>query len=77
MNLSETEDLAQRMIKRSFATGHGDTVKDLLAELFRQLDEHDARYKALCTRAADALEDWGQGEITTPLIAELRKAAAQ
>lgn len=35
----EREKVAQWMIQRSYATGHGDTTEDLLAELERQVRE--------------------------------------
>ena len=38
--------------------------------------DHSNRYlKALCVRAADALETWNEPDETEQLIAELRKAA--
>ena len=36
---AEREKLARWMIKRSYATGHGDTLEDLLAELDWQIKE--------------------------------------
>jgi len=35
--MSDKEKLAQWMIQRSYATGHGDTIEDLLAELDWQI----------------------------------------
>lgn len=36
---NEIEKLAQWMIKKGYATGHGDTIEDLLQELAWQIDE--------------------------------------
>jgi glutathione S-transferase len=37
--MSDKEKLAAWMIQRGYATGHGDTMEELLAELDWQLDE--------------------------------------
>jgi len=38
---AEREKLAAWMIQRGYATGHGDTIKDLLKELEWQIAERD------------------------------------
>lgn len=37
--MSDKEKLAHWMMKRGYATGHGDTMEDLLRELAWQMDE--------------------------------------
>jgi len=39
--MSDKEKLAQWMIQRGYATGHGDTVEDLLKELEWQICERE------------------------------------
>lgn len=41
--MSDRELLAQWMIRHGFATGHGDTVADLLKELSWQIEELRAK----------------------------------
>ena len=36
---AEREKVARWMMERSYATGHGDTIEDLLQELAWQIDE--------------------------------------
>ena len=43
--MSDLEKVAAWMIENSFATGHGDTLKDLLAELSWQIKEIRAKSK--------------------------------
>ena len=38
--MTDKEKVAQWMIQQGYATGHGDTVEDLLAELDQQLFEN-------------------------------------
>jgi hypothetical protein len=38
-NQTDKEKLARWMLRHSFATGHGDTIDDLLKELDWQIDE--------------------------------------
>lgn len=52
--LAEREKVAQWMIERSYATGHGDTIKDLLAELEWQVAEQE---REACAKVADAYAD--------------------
>lgn len=39
MHVSPKEQLAQWMIENSFATGHGDTMADMLTELKWQIED--------------------------------------
>ena len=39
--MSDKEKLAQWMMQQSYATGHGDTIEDLLQELDWQIREQE------------------------------------
>lgn len=54
---AEREKLAQWMIQRSYATGHGDTTEDLLCELAWQADERIALAVAAEREACAQLAD--------------------
>ena len=68
---AEREKVAKWMIQRSYATGHGDTIEDLLAELDWQIAENWNRAMingvetereacaAICTAIAAVAEDNG------------------
>jgi len=45
---AEREKLAAWMIQRGFATGHGDTIKDLLKELEWQIEERISNEREAC-----------------------------
>ena len=49
---AKREKLAAWMIERGFATGHGDTIKDLLKELEWQIKE---REREACAKVCDEL----------------------
>jgi hypothetical protein len=51
--LHEREKVAQWMIERGYATGHGDTVEDLLKELEWQVKE---REREACAKLCDERE---------------------
>ena len=52
---AERNKVAQWMIDRSYATGHGDTVEDLLKELDWQVREEERELCAqMCEQIADA-----------------------
>ena len=58
--MSDTNPLAQWMIQHGFATGHGDSLEDLLNELSWQIAEmrmEAGKNKRLITELADALAD--------------------
>ena len=47
---AEREKVAQWMIEKGYATGHGDTIEDLLAELEWQISEQE---REACARVCD------------------------
>jgi hypothetical protein len=56
---AEREKLAAWMIQRGFATGHGDTIKDLLKELEWQIEERIKNEREACARLCDQMfHDW-------------------
>jgi hypothetical protein len=58
---AERERIAQWMIANSLATGHGDTVEDLLGEAagqIRELRAQNAQLVAALKEARDELESW-------------------
>ena len=52
--MSSREKLAAWMIYRGYATGHGDTIEDLLQELEEQLDEY--KHTHICVPAIPVSE---------------------
>jgi hypothetical protein len=56
---AERNKVAQWMIDRSYATGHGDTVEDLLKELAQSVREEE---RELCAQVCEQFEgDMGHG----------------
>lgn len=63
---AEREKVAQWMMQRGYATGHGDTIEDLLAELDWQIAENWNRAmingmkteREACAKVCDPQEDW-------------------
>ena len=53
---AEREKLAAWMIERGYATGHGDTIKDLLKELEWQIKE---REREACAKVCDGMDHNG------------------
>lgn len=53
-NVYTAQKVAQWMIERSYATGHGDTIEDLLAELEWQVAEQE---REACAKVCD---DWSE-----------------
>ena len=53
---AEREKLAAWMIERGYATGHGDTVEDLLKELEWQIAE---REREACAKVCDGMDHNG------------------
>ena len=49
---AERNKVAQWMIDRSYATGHGDTVEDLLKELVQSVREEE---RELCAQVCDEI----------------------
>ena len=65
---AEREKLAAWMIQRGFATGHGDTIKDLLKELEWQIAE---REREECAKVCDVLA------VHPEYASDITKVAAQ
>ena len=63
---AEREKVAQWMMQRGYATGHGDTIEDLLAELDWQIAENWNRAmingmkteREACAKVCEPQEDW-------------------
>jgi hypothetical protein len=53
---AERNKLAAWMIERGYATGHGDTVEDLLKELEWQIEERTRNEREACAKACEILE---------------------
>ena len=68
---AEREKLAAWMIKHSFATGHGDTVEDLLKELEWQIDERIRNEREACAKVCDVLA------VHPEYASDITKVAAQ
>ena len=64
----EREKLAAWMIERGYATGHGDTIKDLLKELEWQIAE---REREACAKVCDVLA------VHPEYASDITKVAAQ
>ncbi len=56
------------MIENSFATGHGDTVEDLLQELKWQIEEHDQKVREALRNLMDACIEADQREELSEFI---------
>ena len=52
---AEREKLAAWMIQRGYATGHGDTVEDLLKELEWQIEESVRNEREACAKVCEGL----------------------
>jgi hypothetical protein len=58
------EAVAKWMIDRSYATGHGDTIEDLLKELEWQIKESEREACAkVCDEQTQGKAEWTQGAI--------------
>ena len=68
---AEREKVAQWMIKHSFATGHGDTVEDLLKELEWQIEERIKNERSACAKVCDVLA------VHPEYASDITKVAAQ
>ena len=51
---AERNKLAAWMIERGYATGHGDTTKDLLKEIDWQIEERIKNEREACAKAVEA-----------------------
>ena len=56
---TERNKVAQWMIRHSYATGHGDTVEDLLKELEWQVAEAE---NEACAKVCEALDAWNMDD---------------
>ena len=66
--VAERNKLAAWMIERGYATGHGDTIKDLLKELEWQIAE---REREACAKVCDVLA------VHPEYASDITKVAAQ
>ena len=71
---AKREKLAAWMIERGYATGHGDTVEDLLKELEWQIEERIRNEREACARVCeDAISSIQVGKnVCTNLAAAIR-----
>ena len=69
--VAEREKLAAWMIERGHATGHGDTVEDLLKELEWQIDERISNEREACAKVCDVLA------VHPEYASDITKVAAQ
>ena len=75
--MSEKETVANWMMAHGFATGHGDSVADMLIELAWQIDERVARaidaervaFANLCNKNANAYLSENQNEAARAAVA--------
>ena len=68
---AEREKLAAWMIERGYATGHGDTVEDLLKELEWQIEESVRNEREACAKVCDVLA------VHPEYASDITKVAAQ
>ena len=68
---AEREKLVAWMIQRGYATGHGDTIKNLLKELEWQIDERIRNEREACAKVCDALA------VHPEYASDITKVAAQ
>jgi uncharacterized protein Usg len=68
---AEREKLATWMMRQGYATGHGDTVEDLLKELEWQIDERIRNEREACAKVCDVLA------VHPEYASDITKVAAQ
>jgi len=56
---AEREKLAAWMMRQGYATGHGDTVEDLLKELEWQIEERIRNEREACAKVCDGMDHNG------------------
>ena len=66
---AERNKLAAWMMSQGYATGHGDTVEDLLKELEWQIEERIKNEREACAKACDEREEIFQKYYTKGLPA--------
>lgn len=69
-----SEKLAAFMLRNGFATGHGETVGDLLSELEWQVKERDAKTLRACAKLC---RDYGERAMAAHPSAQEAGAAAR
>jgi hypothetical protein len=70
MNREDINKAAQWMIQRSYATGHGETIEDLLKELEWQVAE---REREACAQACERAGIDGYGTLAAAVMIRSRK----
>ena len=68
---AERERLAAWMMRQGYATGHGDTIKDLLKELEWQIEERIKNEREACAKVCDVLA------VHPEYASDITKVAAQ
>ena len=68
---AEREKLAAWMMSQGYATGHGDTVEDLLKELEWQIEERIRNEREACAKVCDVLA------VHPEYASDITKVAAQ
>ena len=68
---AEREKLAAWMTRQGYATGHGDTVEDLLKELEWQIEESVRNEREACAKVCDVLA------VHPEYASDITKVAAQ
>ena len=68
---AERENLAAWMMRQGYATGHGDTVEDLLKELEWQIEERIKNEREACAKVCDVLA------VHPEYASDITKVAAQ
>ena len=68
---AERNKLAAWMMRQGYATGHGDTVEDLLKELEWQIDERISNEREACAKVCDVLA------VHPEYASDITKVAAQ
>ena len=68
---AERNKLAAWMMRQGYATGHGDTIKNLLKELEWQIDERIRNEREACAKVCDVLA------VHPEYASDITKVAAQ
>ena len=68
---AKREKVVRWMMERGYATGHGDTIEDLLTELEWQVRESE---REACAKVCEA---WGEWQGNTEIIAKAIRARGE
>ena len=68
---AERNKLAAWMMRQGYATGHGDTIEDLLKELDWQIEERTRNEREACAKVCDVLA------VHPEYASDITKVAAQ